>query len=71
VRATLFSATSQVDALGQIVGGPGVGAVGNVSIRAALVLSALLLAPVVPLYRVARGREMNTANESGNSSPPC
>jgi DHA3 family tetracycline resistance protein-like MFS transporter len=49
--------TSQADALGQIAGGPAVGAVGNVSIRAALVCSALLLAPVVPLYRVARGRE--------------
>ncbi|MGD8792191.1 MAG: MFS transporter [Anaerolineae bacterium] len=57
VRATLFSVTSQADALGQIAGGPAVGAVGNVSIRAALVCSALLLAPVVPLYRVARGRE--------------
>jgi DHA3 family tetracycline resistance protein-like MFS transporter len=53
VRATLFSVTSQVDALGQIAGGPGVGAVGNVSIRAALVASAALLLPVVPLYGVA------------------
>jgi DHA3 family tetracycline resistance protein-like MFS transporter len=58
VRATLFSMTSQVDALGQIAGGPGVGLVGNVSIRAALVVSALLLAPVVPLYRVAQRREI-------------
>jgi DHA3 family tetracycline resistance protein-like MFS transporter len=57
VRATLFSVTSQVDALGQIAGGPLVGVVGNVSVRAALVLSAALLAPVLPLYRVAIRRE--------------
>jgi DHA3 family tetracycline resistance protein-like MFS transporter len=56
VRATLFSVTSQVDALGQIAGGPGVGAIGNVSIRAALVASAALLLPVVPLYGVAMRR---------------
>jgi DHA3 family tetracycline resistance protein-like MFS transporter len=57
VRATLFSVTSQVDALGQMAGGPAVGAVGNASVRAALVISGLLLAPVVPLYRVAMKRE--------------
>lgn len=57
VRATLFSVTSQVDALGQIGGGPLVGIVGNVSVRAALVISAALLVPVLPLYRVAVRRE--------------
>jgi DHA3 family tetracycline resistance protein-like MFS transporter len=57
VRATLFSVTSQVDALGQIGGGPLVGVVGNVSVRAALVVSAALLLPVLPLYRVAIRRE--------------
>ncbi len=50
VRATMFSVSSQVDAVGQITGGPLVGAVGNVSIRAALVVSALILSPVLPLY---------------------
>lgn len=53
VRATMFSAAGQVDALGQIAGGPVVGAIGNVSIRAALVTSALLLLPVLPLYGLA------------------
>jgi DHA3 family tetracycline resistance protein-like MFS transporter len=57
VRATLFSVTSQVDALGQIGGGPLMGIVGNVSVRAALVVSAALLVPVLPLYRVAVRRE--------------
>jgi DHA3 family tetracycline resistance protein-like MFS transporter len=53
VRATMFSVTSQVDAVGQIAGGPGVGAIGNHSIRAALVTSAAILAPVLPLYALA------------------
>ena len=61
VRATIFSVSGQVDAIGQIVGGPAVGAVGNASIRAALVTSAVLLTPVLPLYRLAmrhgEGRE--------------
>jgi DHA3 family tetracycline resistance protein-like MFS transporter len=49
-RATVLSMSGQVDALGQIVGGPGVGAVGLVSLRAAIVLTAALLAPVLLLY---------------------
>jgi DHA3 family tetracycline resistance protein-like MFS transporter len=53
VRATLFSVSSQMDAIGQIAGGPPVGLVGNYSIRAALVTSALILSPVLPLYRLA------------------
>jgi DHA3 family tetracycline resistance protein-like MFS transporter len=62
VRATVFSITNQVDALGQIAGGPGVGAIGNVSIRAALVVSAALLLPVVPLYGMAmRRRDLDLA----------
>ncbi len=50
VRATMFSVGSQVDAVGQIAGGPLVGAIGNISIRAALAASALILLPVLPLY---------------------
>jgi MFS transporter, DHA3 family, tetracycline resistance protein len=53
VRATLFSVSGQVDAIGQIAGGPGVGAIGNLSIRAALVTSGLILSPVLPLYALA------------------
>jgi DHA3 family tetracycline resistance protein-like MFS transporter len=53
VRATLFSVSGQVDAVGQIAGGPAVGVIGNASIRAALLASALLLLPVLPLYAVA------------------
>jgi DHA3 family tetracycline resistance protein-like MFS transporter len=57
VRATMFSVSGQVDAIGQIVGGPAVGVISNVSIQAALVTSALILAPVLPLYTLAIRRE--------------
>ncbi|MDD5370643.1 MAG: MFS transporter [Anaerolineaceae bacterium] len=51
VRATVLSMTSQVDALGQIAGGPILGLVGNaISIQAALLGSAVLLAPVLLLF---------------------
>jgi DHA3 family tetracycline resistance protein-like MFS transporter len=56
VRATVLSMSSQVDAFGQIVGGPPVGFVGErLGIRAALMSSGLILAPVLYLYaRIVR-----------------
>lgn len=56
VRATVISMSSQVDALGQIIGGPIVGAMGTaVSLRAALLSSAAILAPGLALFaRAAR-----------------
>jgi MFS transporter, DHA3 family, tetracycline resistance protein len=51
VRATVISMRGQVDAFGQIAGGPPVGFVGDrLGIRAALVTCALILSPVLPLY---------------------
>jgi DHA3 family tetracycline resistance protein-like MFS transporter len=51
VRATVTSMVNQTGAVGEIAGGPGVGAVGTVvSLRAALVLAGALLAPAVALY---------------------
>ena len=51
VRATVLSMKGQVDAVGQIIGGPLVGWIGTVwSTRAALAASALLLAPVLLMY---------------------
>ncbi|MEO8609297.1 MAG: MFS transporter [Chloroflexota bacterium] len=51
VRATVISMRSQVDAFGQIAGGPPVGFIGErLGIRAALVASSLILSPVLPLY---------------------
>lgn len=56
VRATVISMSSQVDAIGQIAGGPAVGAIGNMlSIRAALLTSGVMLSPALWLLaRVCR-----------------
>ncbi len=52
VRATVLSMSGLSNAFGQTLGGPAVGAVGTfISIRAALVASALLLSPILVLYR--------------------
>ncbi len=51
VRATVISMSGLVDAFGQIAGGPPVGYIGSVfSIRAALVVSNIILSPVVLLF---------------------
>ena len=55
VRATVLSTASQMDALGQMAGGPIVGAIGTLrSIRAALTASSLMLLPAIPLYQRLR-----------------
>ncbi len=54
VRATVLSMSSQVDAVGQIAGGPAVGLIGSwLSVRAALAASAFILSPVLLLFRRA------------------
>ena len=51
VRATVISITNQSDAIGQALGGPGLGVIGNVwGIRAALCAGAAVLAPALGLY---------------------
>ena len=51
VRATVLSMSGQVDAIGQIIGGPGIGLVGNLSsVRTALISSGVILTPVLALY---------------------
>ena len=51
VRATVLSMNGQADALGQVAGGPVIGAIGSVfSMRAALVFSGLLITPALALY---------------------
>jgi DHA3 family tetracycline resistance protein-like MFS transporter len=48
MRATIISMFGQVDAIGQIAGGPGVGYIGvAVSIRAALLTTSAILAPTI------------------------
>ncbi len=50
VRATVISMSSQIDALGQILGGPLVGAIGlALGIPVALTISAVILATALPL----------------------
>jgi MFS transporter, DHA3 family, tetracycline resistance protein len=59
VRATLLSLEGQADALGQIAGGPVVGAIGSaISLPAALVVTALALTPSLGFFaRIVRQPE--------------
>ncbi len=58
VRATVISMSSQADALGQIIGGPIVGVIGKaVSVRAAIVVSGIVLSPALLLYARTMRRE--------------
>jgi MFS transporter, DHA3 family, tetracycline resistance protein len=61
IRATVMSITSQSDAIGQVGGGPLLGAMGNVfGLRAALIAGGALLLPALGLYGRAirhRGEE--------------
>ena len=57
VRATVISMSSQVDAVGQIGGGPIIGMIGNLfSVPAAITFSGLLLSPILGLYARALRR---------------
>jgi MFS transporter, DHA3 family, tetracycline resistance protein len=54
VRATVLSMTGQVDAIGQILGGPGMGWLATAySTRLTMVAVAILLSPVLLLYLLA------------------
>jgi DHA3 family tetracycline resistance protein-like MFS transporter len=58
-RATILSMNGQVDAIGQIVGGPIVGSLAvRLGLRAAMATVALMLAPVLGLY--ARAQQLLT-----------
>ncbi|MGW6282593.1 MFS transporter [Kribbella sp. NPDC055071] len=49
-RATVISMVSQANAIGQVVGGPPLGAVGRSSLRAALLTSGLIIIPIPALF---------------------
>ncbi|MED3550789.1 MFS transporter [Cytobacillus praedii] len=52
VRATFFSVKGQVDAIGQISGGPIIGGIASLfSIKTAIMISAILLSPVLYLLK--------------------
>lgn len=58
VRATVLSFSSQVDAIGQTVGGPIVGVVAKqVSIMAGLLTSGTMLAPILPILWGQRNKD--------------
>lgn len=69
VRATVHSLAAQVDAFGEMAGGPFIGLMGRFAgIRAAIMMGAVILAPVVPLY--ARLRRLPDGEHAGDTSPP-
>ncbi len=74
VRATVLSMGSQMDAFGQIAGGPVVGVIGTfVSLRAAMVATAVALAPALPLFARAGRHGAATApivEEAGATAEP-
>ena len=56
LRATVLSIQGQADAFGQIAGGPVIGAVGLLaSVRTAIALSALMLTPILAVFRRTLG----------------
>lgn len=70
VRATVISMLGQANAIGQVAGGPGVGAAGKFgSLRLALVLSALLFAPAPVMYGWVLRRENTEAANIAASEP--
>jgi DHA3 family tetracycline resistance protein-like MFS transporter len=57
VRATVLSTINQMDAVGQVVGGPIVGSVAKwLGLRAAMVAAGIIFAPVLALYGRARNQ---------------
>ncbi|MFI6679409.1 MFS transporter [Kribbella sp. NPDC050470] len=66
-RATVISMVSQANAIGQVVGGPPLGAVGRTSLRTALLASGLILTPIPALYlrqRADRRTEVEVSRRS-------
>lgn len=68
VRATVLSIQGQADALGQIAGGPAVGAVGLwTSVRVAISVSALMLLPILVVLSRTLHPDQKRHNESDAS----
>lgn len=74
VRATVLSVSGQADAVGQIAGGPLIGAIGTfASLRAALTVSGLILATALPLFARTLGwrpGKIKQAESMANESHP-
>ncbi len=65
-RATVISMSGQVDAIGQIASGPVAALISLTSIRAAITMASLLLAPALPL--IARANRLHAEDESSRAS---
>ncbi|MBK8029039.1 MAG: MFS transporter [Anaerolineae bacterium] len=61
VRATVLSMRSQTDAIGQIVGGPPLGLIGQQSVRLAFIASGAVLSPALLILNWVREREKRGA----------
>jgi hypothetical protein len=59
----VLSMSGQLDSLGQVVGGPVVGAIATMSLRAALVVTGVSLAPALALY-VRAARQWSTPGDA-------
>tara|TARA_R110002072_G_scaffold1780_9_gene14738 strand:+ start:17454 stop:18617 length:1164 start_codon:yes stop_codon:yes gene_type:complete len=63
-RATVFSIQAQADGIGQVGGGPVLGAIGKFySIKAALIVATFALVPAILLYRSALLKKTQTKTE--------
>ncbi len=61
VRATVLSTINQMDAVGQVLGGPAVGTIATrLGLRWAMVSAGLILSPVIGLFTRALGQESLT-----------
>jgi DHA3 family tetracycline resistance protein-like MFS transporter len=71
VRATVISMNSQIDSLGQIVGGPPLGLIGSyVGLRAALLASAAVMVPGMVLYLRSFGQKLGRQAAAPTPSEP-
>ncbi|HEU5380544.1 MAG TPA: MFS transporter [Ktedonobacteraceae bacterium] len=71
IGATILSSSSQSDALGRIVGGPIIGAIGSlISIRIAMAAIGLVLSPVLFLFASAERKSKASSVESSQALSP-
>ena len=66
-RATVISMSGQVDAIGQIASGPIAALISLSSIRAAITMASLLLAPALPL--IARANRLHAEDVANTAAP--
>ena len=63
-RATMFSVSGQVNSIGEIIGGPPVGAIATLfSVPMALATAGVILALTLPLYALMQKRELVKVEE--------